>query len=201
MNCKEANPLVHDYLDGELEGPQLTELKQHLLACPACREDLDGLEHAEACIRVMPQTAPSEGLARRIMSALPSPSRRTQFKRWIKRHPAASVAVVFIMVMMSSFLTLMDKEDDLMVKGADLEDVIIQGDTVIVPEGRIVNGNLLIEHGKLQVYGSVQGNLTVVDGSIYQASTASIAGQVTSVNQTVDYFWFKVKEFISGFSR
>ncbi len=201
MNCKQANPLIHDYLDAALEGPKLTELKQHLLDCPACREALDGLEQAEACLRVMPQPMASHDLGVRIMSALPKQPRATQFKRWLKRHPAISVAAVFIMVMMSSFLSLWDSEHKLMVQGNDLEDIIIQGDLVIIPEGRTVNGDLLIENGKLQVYGNIQGNLVVVDGSIFTASTASIAGQVTSVNEKIDRFWYKVKEFMSGFSR
>lgn len=201
MNCKQANPLIHDYLDAALEGAGLTELKQHLLDCPACREDLDSLEQAEACLRVIPQPTVSDGLTQRIMFALPRRSKATQFKRWLKHHPAISVAAVFIVVMMSSFLSLWDSEHDLMVQGNDLEDVIIQGDLVIIPEGRTVNGDLLIENGRLEVFGSIQGNLVVVDGSIFTASTANIAGQVTSVNETIDRFWFKVKEFMSGFSR
>lgn len=201
MNCKQANPLIHDYLDTALEGTELTELKQHLLDCPACCEVLDGLEQAEACLRVVPQPMVSHDLAERIMCALPKTSRATQFKRWLKRHPAISVAAVFVMVMMSSFFSLWDSEHKLMVQGNDLEDVVIQGNLVIIPEGRTVNGDLLIENGKLQVYGNIEGNLVVVDGSIFTASTASIAGQVTSVNETIDRFWYKVKAFISGFSR
>ncbi|MEX1029962.1 MAG: zf-HC2 domain-containing protein [Paenibacillaceae bacterium] len=201
MNCKQANPLIHEYLDAALEGPDLTELKQHLLDCPACREFLSSLEQADACLRVVPQPTISDGFTERIMSALPKQSRATVFKRWIKRHPAVSVAAVFVMVMMSSFLSLWDNEHDLMVQGNDLENVVIQGDLVIIPEGQTVNGDLLVENGKLQVFGSIQGNLVVVDGSIFTASTANIAGQVTSVNETIDHFWYKVKEFMSGFSR
>jgi len=201
MNCKQANPLIHDYLDATLEGFELTELKQHLLDCPSCRKVLDGLEQAEACLRVMPQPSVDDGLADRIMLALPRRSKVIQFRGWLKRHPAISVAAVFVVVMMSSFLSLWNSEQELMVKGNDLEDVIIQGDMVIIPEGSTVNGDLLIENGKLQVFGNIEGNLVVVDGSIFTASTATIAGQVTSVNETIDRFWFKVKEFMSGFSR
>jgi anti-sigma factor RsiW len=201
MNCKQANPLIHEYLDTALEGPELTELQQHLLDCPACREFLNGLEQADACLRVVPQPTISDGFTDKVMFALPRGSRLTVFKRWIKRHPAISVAAVFVVVMMSSFLSLWDTENDLIVKGKDLENVVIHGDVVIVPEGQTVHGDLMIENGKMQVFGRIDGNLVVVDGSIFTASTANIAGQVTSVNETIDRFWYKIKEFMTGFSR
>ena len=201
MECKEASLYMHEYLDGTLTGKLLTELKKHVLECQECRRQLDGLEQTEAFLRVVPAPAVPDRFTERIMQALPKESKSNRFKRWIKRHPAASVAVVFLMVMMSSFLSLWDKESSLIVKGSDLEDVVIQGDTVIVPQGRTVNGDLTVENGTLQVDGAVRGNLIVIDGNVNLASTAAIAGQVTSINENIDYFWFRVKEFFSGFSR
>lgn len=202
MNCKQANPLIHEYLDATLEGPELTELQQHLLDCPECRNVLRGLEQADACLLIAPQPPIiSDGFTDRIMVALPRRSKSTAFKRWIKRHPAISVAAVFVLVMMSSFVSLWDSENDLVVKGNDLENVIIHGDVVTVPEGQTVHGNLFVENGQMEVFGRIDGNLVVLDGSIFTASTANIAGQVTNVNETIDRFWFKVKEFMSGFSR
>lgn len=201
MRCEEASHWMHEYLDGTLTGSSLTQLKDHITECADCQQRLERLEETEIFVQMLPAPAEPSGLAQRVMDALPRPSRRTAVKRWVKLHPAASVAVVFLLVMMSSFLSLWDKESNLIVKGTDLEDVIIQGDRVIIPQGSIIDGDITIENGKLQVEGVITGNLTIIDGSYYLASTASIAGNVTDINQSIDYFWFRVKEFFSGFVR
>lgn len=202
MDCKQASLWTHEYLDGALTEEQGKQWQHHLRQCSDCRRYLDGLEETEGLLRAVPAaTIPESLTTARIMESLPKPRRSTVFKQWIKRHPAASVAVVFLMVMLSSFLSLWDRETSLIVKGSDLEDVVIEGSTVIIPKDRTVNGDITVENGRLHIEGAVEGNVIVIDGSVNMASTASIAGQVTSINQTIDYFWFRVKEFFSGFSR
>ncbi|MNF18525.1 Anti-sigma-W factor RsiW [compost metagenome] len=49
-----------------------------------------------------------------------------------------------------------------------------------------------MENGKAQIYGEVDGNLTVIDGSLYQASTAKISGDVKSIDQALDWIWYKI---------
>lgn len=200
MDCRDARRAMHEYLDGALEANRIQTLKDHLSVCPACRSHMDRLELAEAMLFAVPVPDVPEGLADRVMAALPKPNRRIVFMQWLKRHPAAAVAVLFLFMMLGSVATLWEKDTTLVIKGTDLNDVVIEGDVVIVPEGSIVDGDLTVENGKLQVEGEIRGNLTVVDGSVNMASTAQIAGQVTSINQAIDYFWFRVKSFFSGFS-
>ncbi len=201
MECREASHWTQEYLDGTLTGPVLTQWKQHIAECPECQKQLEQLEETDIFIQTLPAPAEPSGLCERVMQALPRPSRRVAFKRWVKHHPAAVVAMVFLLVMMSSFGTLWDRESNLIVKGSDLEDVVIQGDLVIVPEGIVIDGDLTIENGKLQLDGTILGNVTIVDGSYYMASTAKIVGDVNAINRSIDYFWFRVKEFFAGFTR
>ena len=42
MNCDRALPLIPLYLDGELSAVQASELRPHLLECPACRFAVQG---------------------------------------------------------------------------------------------------------------------------------------------------------------
>ena len=201
MDCKEASLWMHEYLDGTLAHKQVIHLKEHLLRCENCHKQLDQLEQVEGILLAAPALAIPELSTEHIMRALPRQRKRAVFGQWIRRHPAVSVAVVFLMVMMSSIFSLWHKENSLVEKATDLEEVVIKGDLVIVPAGHIMQGDLTIENGKLQVDGVIEGNLTIIDGSVNMASTALIAGQVTSINQTIDHFWFRVKEFFSGFSR
>jgi anti-sigma factor RsiW len=186
---------MHEHLDGDLTGPEAVKLKEHLLMCSDCRAMFEQFERTEALVRTLTPASVPDDLTAKIMSGIPAPRRRSAWLRWVRRHPAASVAVVFIAVMLGSFASLWNQNTELVVQGADLDQVQINGDTVTVPQGHTVKGNLVVQNGKVQVDGEVTGNLTVIDGSVNMASTAHIAGQITKVNQALDYVWYKVNEW------
>ncbi|MNI01948.1 Anti-sigma-W factor RsiW [compost metagenome] len=64
-----------------------------------------------------------------------------------------------------------------------------------------MEGNLIVQSGKLKVEGDVKGNLVVIDGSLYMASTAHISGNVTQVDEALSWFWYKVNEFVGLMSK
>lgn len=200
MNCKEAILLMHDYLDGDLTGPEAAQLKKHLIGCPSCQERYSKLEKAGALVSSLkPVYAPSHMTTAAIMQSLPAPAKRSAWMKWPRRHPAASVAAIFFMVMLGSFLTMWNEDTQLVVHGSDLEQVVIKGNTVVVPEGHTVQGNLIVENGQIEVSGKINGNLVVIDGNYALASTAQISGDITSVNQAVEWIWFKLNQFVSMF--
>ncbi|SDX93452.1 anti-sigma factor [Paenibacillus sp. CF384] len=204
MNCNVAVMLMHDYLDDELPHDDLAELKLHIDSCESCRVRLEQLERTEALTHSMMDTRvtisphQSAQLTSHIMSSLPVKRRRIGFANWIRNHPAVSVAAVFALVMFSSFLAMWQQDNDLTVRGADLAHVIIEGDTVTVPEGAQVKGDLTVENGKANVLGDVEGDVTVISGKLYQASTAHISGEVKQIDQALDWFWYKVTHSISS---
>ncbi|PZE19533.1 zf-HC2 domain-containing protein [Paenibacillus xerothermodurans] len=201
MQCQEALPLMHEYLDGSLSRPEALELKKHLVACPSCRERLNELEKMEALIQAAPRPTVPDGLTERIMQALPPAQQKHGWGRWFRSHPAASVAVVFALVMLGSFMSAWNADSELMVRGADLQSVVIQGDTVLVPAGQTVDGNLTVENGKLQVDGDIEGNIVVIDGSVSLASTAHISGQITQIDEAFSWLWFKMSDWATHISQ
>lgn len=201
MNCKEARTLIHEYLDGDLQGSTAVRLNDHLHACSDCRLLMKQLEQTDAFIRSMPSGKLPEGLKERVMDAVPISVQKRSWLQWIKRHPAVSVATLFILVMLGSYVTLWNQDTDMVVKGKDLEDIVIQGHTVIVPAGYTVKGDLFVENGKIEVDGQVDGNLTVVDGNLSLASTAYISGEVTSINRALDWIWYRMSQLFSDFTR
>ncbi|UVI29772.1 zf-HC2 domain-containing protein [Paenibacillus spongiae] len=206
MNCNVAIVWMHDYLDSELPRDDVLQLKNHLLSCPACRARFEQLERTEALMRSkmeVPVTMDSEQaaqLTQRIVSQFPAAKRRvaTGWARWIRKHPAVSVAALFAFVMLSSFITMWQQDTQLSISGSDLAQLVINGDTVTVPEGVYIKGDLIVENGKANVLGDVEGNVTVIDGQLYQASTAHISGQVKKIDQALDWFWYKVTQSISS---
>ncbi|KIL37997.1 anti-sigma W factor [Gordoniibacillus kamchatkensis] len=201
MNCRDAIPLMHEYLDGDLPGTEAAKLKEHMLACRDCRAMFEQFEKTEALVRSLTPAPVPDDLTPKIMSGIPKPRRRSGWLRWVRRHPAVSVAAVFVAVMLVSFASLWNQDAELAVKGADLDQVQIHGHTVIVPQGRTVHGNLVVENGEVRVDGEVTGNLTVIDGTVNMASTAHIAGQIKQVDQALDYVWYKLNEWAGLIAR
>ncbi|GIP34958.1 zf-HC2 domain-containing protein [Paenibacillus sp. J2TS4] len=201
MDCKKASGWIHEYLDGNLDGADSLKLKEHLIACPDCKQWFNQMERTEAMVRSLPRQSTPDGLTSRIMASLPEPSKTSRWIEWIKRHPAISVASVFLLVMLSSFLTLWNQDTDLVVKGKDLDQVIIQGNTVYVPSGHTVVGDLMIKNGNIQIDGDIQGSVFVIDGNYQLASTASISGQIKEIDQALGWLWFKLNEALSLISK
>ncbi|MFH5186600.1 zf-HC2 domain-containing protein [Paenibacillus sp. TAB 01] len=201
MDCQEALPLMHEYLDGGLKGSEAVALKEHLLGCASCRERLKQFERVEALIHAWPKPEVPDGLTERIMQSLPPVKRQSPWWQWVRRHPAASVAAVFVLVMMGSFMSLWNEDSELVVKGNDLQSVVIEGNTVVVPAGKTVAGNLMVENGKVQVDGDIKGNIVVIDGSVNMASTAHISGQVTEIDEAFSWLWFKMNDWATSISK
>ncbi|MDQ0092086.1 anti-sigma factor RsiW [Paenibacillus anaericanus] len=195
MDCKQASSLMHDYLDDDSSTAQNIELKNHLQGCPSCHMQFKELEQTEmmlfATIKHSTFSA-SDDLVDRILGKIPSQRKQQDWAKWIKRHPAITAAAVFLFVMLISMVSFWDSDEQLVVKGVDLDQVIINGNTVTVPSGTTIAGNLTVENGKAEIYGEVQGNLTVIDGSYFQASTAKISGHVKSIDQALDWIWYRI---------
>ncbi|GGG07474.1 zf-HC2 domain-containing protein [Paenibacillus abyssi] len=212
MECKVAILWMHEYLDDDLPRDDVIQLKEHLLSCPECRMRFEQLKRTEAFAqaaiteRITIPVAASAGrsavssasLTNRIMQKLPQQRRKQGWMRFVRNHPAVTVAAVFVFVMMTSFLAMWGQSSELIVSGSDLQHVVIDGDTVIVPAGVQVNGDLTVENGRADIRGEVQGNLTVIDGSLQLASTAKIVGENREINQALDWLWFKVTKTVSG---
>jgi anti-sigma factor RsiW len=202
VKCKEAISLIHDYLDKDIQAESQTDLHHHLQGCAKCHHHFKQLEKADAFVRMLTRTQVPEGLTERVVNAVaPAPKKQSSWLRWAKRHPAVSVAAVFLFVMMGSLFSLWNQDTDLMVKGNDLDHIVIQGDKVIIPQGETINGDLTVENGQIQVDGEIRGNLVVIDGSILSASTANISGDVKSIDQALDWVWYKMNEMFVQMAR
>lgn len=196
MKCDMAVRFMHDYLDEGLPHDRMLALQSHLDACPACRARFEGLIRAEALIRTMPphgEVKPPADLAARIVRSLPAQPRPRRWVRWVRRHPAVTAAAFFLLVMLTSWVATWDQGDRLkVVAGPGAEYLIIEGRTVIVPEGRKVAGDLIVTNGTIRVDGEVEGDVTVIDGNVTLASSAHIAGKIQEIDRAVDWMWYKI---------
>lgn len=201
MDCKQASLLMHDYLDDELPIEQARPLKQHLQECPSCQLKFKELERSEMMLFAsfhQHSFVASDDLVSKIMTKIPNQRRpKQEWLKWFQRHPALTAIAMFLVVTLVGVFSLWDRDDQLIVKGNNLDQLIIQGDTVIVPENIKVAGNLTIENGKAEIYGEVEGNVTVIDGSYFAASTAKISGHIQSIDQALDWIWYRISNTFS----
>lgn len=200
MNCQEAIAFMHEHLDRDLKAESSKKLMDHLQTCSSCKQLFSQLERTEALLRVPQHCTSPPGMKERIMSRLPEPRSKRRSFMWIKRHPFVVLAMAACFIFGMNFVSIFYVDKDMVVQGS-LDQLVIVGDTVVVPDGVTVHGNLKVERGKLQIDGNVEGNVTVINGSYNLASSAYISGHITVVDAALDWIWYKLKNMFKIFSR
>jgi anti-sigma factor RsiW len=110
MDCRQAEQLLHAYVDGELDLSGTLALEGHLSACAQCRAKRDEIADLSRRLRSeLTRYAPPEGLRERLGFAsaapTPAPARRPSNLRWDRRHFMAMAASTLIAIVGSSGAT------------------------------------------------------------------------------------------------
>lgn len=204
MKCNaETIGLMHKYLDGDITTEEEQQLKYHLEDCEACQEHFRELKRTLTLIQSAERFEAPTNFTANVMKNLPTEKRQVKYLRWFKMHPMLTAAAVFFILMFTGVFFTWEQDNQLVV--SKQENLIIEGDTVIVPEGEVVEGDLLVKNGNLIINGTVDGNVTLVNGKLIDddpldnrglmASVGEINGEFESVDQTFDWILYKLKGF------
>lgn len=68
--CKKYFEKVSQYLDGELDAHTCEKIRQHLAACPECRDCVDSLRKTIDICRNMPKTKIPEEMRENLLQTL-----------------------------------------------------------------------------------------------------------------------------------
>jgi len=68
MNCQEAQTQLSEYLESSLDALRMKSIETHLLSCPVCRAEADGLADCIQEITRLPIVDPPMGFAQRVMA-------------------------------------------------------------------------------------------------------------------------------------
>lgn len=185
---------MHAYLDDEISHDDEQLLMQHLEQCTSCRELMEDLTGAiEFIEKAEPLQAPI-GFVDDVMARIPKEKSKVGIQKWLRRHPLlAAVAMFFILMSASVFSSYGSDQHFTVTKQPNL---IVEGETVIVPEGEVVKGDIVVKNGELRIEGEVDGNVTVIHGSKYMASTAVVTGTSEEIDQAFDWLWYKIKQTV-----
>ncbi|WP_217587126.1 zf-HC2 domain-containing protein [Lentibacillus saliphilus] len=210
MNCeKEVIELMHKHLDGELTNKEQTALSEHLEKCEDCQKHFHELKRTITLLQgqnAWKVNAPTNFVSG-VMQKLPAERKRHKYMRWFKAHPVLTAAAIFFILMFGGMFSEWNKDQELVVSKQD--NLLIKGDTVIVPEGVTVNGDLVVKNGKLKIKGKVDGNVTIINGELINsdppiegeglmASVGEINGEFEEIDQVFEWMWYHVKQLAQG---
>jgi predicted anti-sigma-YlaC factor YlaD len=99
MNCPKVIRLLSPFQDGELAPDLELGVKQHLLKCPGCRAEWDGVQEVLGGLRRLPAPAADPFFPTRVMAGLrAAPAKKLHLLQ------AAAYALVFAAIFLSGFL-------------------------------------------------------------------------------------------------
>ncbi|WP_019156647.1 anti-sigma factor family protein [Robertmurraya massiliosenegalensis] len=192
MSCPEKYiAYMHEYLDEEISTEHEKELKEHLLQCPDCQKHFHELEKSLALVKSIAHVAASDDFTMKVMNRLPKEKKKVGVQRWLRHHPLITAASLFLVLMVGSLFSTWNTGHDLSV--SKQPNLIVQNDTVIVPEGEVVKGDVVVRNGTLVIEGQIDGNATVINGEKYLASAGDVTGDVKEINAIFEWIWYHMK--------
>lgn len=198
MNCpEEIIVYMHEYFDDDLEPENERVLREHLGKCKDCQALFQEMNKTVALIQSTANVHAPENFTASVLAKLPKEKKKISFQRWMKQHPMVTAAAVFIVLMTGSLFSAWDSDRDFSTTNAD--QVVIDNDTVIVPAGKVVKGDLVVKNGNIKIEGKVQGNVTVINGEVingeqYLASAGHVTGKIEEVDKAFDWIWYQIKK-------
>ena len=188
---------MHEFLDDEISTEHEQMLREHLHSCSDCQDYFRELNKVLALVQSTSHIQAPDDFTAKVMGRLPKETKKTEIQRWFRGHPFLTAASLFLALMTGSIFTTWNQEHQFSVsKQPNLQ---VANDTVIVPEGEVVKGDVVVRNGKLKIEGEVQGNVTVINGEVingekYLASAGNVTGEITEVNEIFEWIWYHIKK-------
>ncbi|WP_462412613.1 zf-HC2 domain-containing protein [Neobacillus sp. Marseille-QA0830] len=184
--------LMHDYLDDELDPEKEQVLKKHLQSCKDCQMIFNELNKTVAFVQSISHMQAPDDFTAQVLARLPKENKRIWMSRLLKSHPILSAASVFVVLMLGSLVSTWNQDEEFSVSRQ--KNLVVKDNTVIVPEGEVVKGDVVVHNGNLKIEGEIQGDATVIHGKQYLASAGHVTGDIEEVNEVFDWMWYHMKK-------
>ena len=186
--------LMHAYLDGDISREDEQMLHEHLASCEGCKEMMDEMKISALFLKDAAPIEAPEGFVSGVMARLPKEKSQAGFQRLLRRHPLLAAAALFLMLMSATLFS--NYSNDQQFSFTKQPNLVVEGETVVVPAGEVVKGDIVVKNGNLRIEGEVDGNVTVIRGSKYMASTAVVTGKSEEIDKVFDWLWYKLKSTV-----
>ncbi|HEX6923417.1 MAG TPA: anti-sigma factor [Bacillales bacterium] len=189
--------LMHKVLDENADDQDKRDLARHLKKCWECREHFEELKRTVAIVQSASLVKAPVDFKENVMNRLPKENRKPAVRRWFQGHPVLTAAALFLIMMTGYMFSLWQAPQEVSVIG---KGHVLKGeDVVIVPEGEVINGDLIVRNSDVRIKGKVKGDVTVINGKQYLASAGQVTGQIQEVNEILGWIWYQVKHLFTGF--
>ncbi|WP_026585118.1 anti-sigma factor family protein [Bacillus sp. J33] len=183
---------MHEYLDEEISAEHEKELREHLQNCEDCQNHFHELKRTIALVQSTSHIQAPDNFTANVMAKLPKEKRKVGVQRWFRQRPLLTAASLFLVLMMGSLVSSWDQDHQLSV--SKQPNLVVQNDKVIVPEGEVVKGDVVVKNGNLEIQGKIDGNATVINGEQYMASAGKVTGEIEEVNAIFEWIWYHIKK-------
>ena len=193
---------MHDSLDGDISREEERILNEHLETCMDCQQLYKELCEVDQFLGLAEPIRAPEGFVEGVMTQLPQQrqykplKKKSKVSRWPRQHPLLSAAALFLILMSAALFSSYNTNEQFSVTMQP--NIVIEGTTVVVPKGEVVEGDLVVKNGDLRIEGRVDGDVTVIRGEKYMASSAVVTGNIEEIDAVFDWLWYKMK---TGFTK
>lgn len=193
MKCpEEVIQYMHEYLDEDIKPEDKECLRDHLQSCQECQSIFHELKKTIALVRSTSHLQAPVNFTANVMKKLPKEKKKIGLQRWLRHHPILTAASLFFLLMTGSLISGWNQEQEFSVSRQS--NLVVKNDTVVVPEGEVVKGDVIVRNGSLKIEGEVQGDVTVINGERYLASAGHVTGDIQEVNEVFDWIWYHMKK-------
>ncbi|WP_456272736.1 anti-sigma factor family protein [Bacillus sp. AK031] len=189
---EEYEEYIHEYLDEEITQDHEKKLKEHLQRCEDCQQFFHEMKKSIALVQSTSHIHAPDDFTSKVMANLPREKKKVGVQRWLRHHPLVTAASLFFIFMIGSLFTSWNESEEFAF--TKQPDLIVQDHTVIVPEGKVVDGNITVKNGDLKVEGKVNGDITVINGKQYLASAGSVTGDIKEIDAAFEWLWYQIKK-------
>lgn len=191
MDCKdEAVKLMHDYLDSDLAKDDEVELRRHLEICAMCQKHFHELSRTITLIQSENKAPAPANFTAQVTDNLPTEKSHIKYTRWFKSHPWLTAVAIFFLFLIGGVFSLWNQDNELVVSKQD--NLVVRGDTVVVPKGVTVSGDVLVKNGNLKVDGQIDGNVTLINGNNL-STTGVVNGDWKHITKMFGWAWYKLQ--------
>lgn len=181
---------MNDYLDGDISPSDEATLKEHLKSCSACQKLYHELSKTIAFVQSASHIQAPADFVQKTMARLPKEKKQANVQRWFKQHPLLTAAALFCI--MTSAMLFSNFNNEQQFSFTKQPNLVVEGETVVVPEGETVTGDLTVRNGDLRVEGELHGDVTIVNGE-YMASSGVITGEIEEIDKAFEWLWYTIK--------
>ncbi|NLW16383.1 MAG: hypothetical protein GX033_01790 [Firmicutes bacterium] len=202
MNCRDARRMLHQALDDDLSLPAKRQLENHLHACGPCQKVEGSLAQVVSLLDQLADVPAPSNFTANLMQQLPR--KQVRLPLLARTRAVWAAALLFVLILSPLYVWLTLSRPQLI---ADHGQAIVQeGHRFIVPAGEVVQGDLVIYKGILEIQGEVQGNIKTIDATIELGPGGKHTGSTKNIDASPQAklavawaeLWERIKHLLVG---